>query len=309
MNYRFGDIVLASDFRCSQLPEVATGQPDLEFHVIRSASLPRGQRWDHAWKAPHGDVALQCARDDETYRLGMPGLATFTIDPLADSIACYPAGDTSATTIEHLLIDQVLPRVLAHRGRLVLHGGAVETPTGALLFLGDSGAGKSTLCGAFAQAGHRVLGDDGVMVREGILGGFELLPTYPGLRLLPESLAFLYDDGMPPSLPVADHTPKRRIEPPAAATGTARLRAIYALDRGNGIAIAEVKGASAILALVKSSFHLHLGDPGRSRAHLESITGVADTVPIRLLVYPRDFAALASVLEAVLVDARAAEAA
>ena len=55
-----------------------------------------------------------------------------------------------------------------------------------------------------------MLGDDGVVVRERHSGSFEALETYPGLRLLPASLAFLYGDD-PPGRRVAAYTDKRRV--------------------------------------------------------------------------------------------------
>ena len=53
-----------------------------------------------------------------------------------------------------------LGAILHQRGLLALHGSAVVTPNGALIFVGDSGAGKSTAIAAFHAAGYPILSDD-----------------------------------------------------------------------------------------------------------------------------------------------------
>ena len=299
MRYRFGDLILASEFPCTQLPPVGRGTPDCTF-TLRRGPGPRNRRWDHAWPAAGGGSALRGARNGDAYTLGAPGLAVFSIDSAAERIACRSSADASSETIEHLLIDQVLPRVLAHRGRLVLHAGGVRTPFGAIAFLGESGAGKSTLCSALGRSGHAILGDDGLVVRERGDRRFEVLATYPGLRLLPSSLRHFYGVAAA-TAPVASGRPKRRVAIGAGA-GLSPLRAIYALEEGRTLAIAPLPGAHAIMALVKSSFHLHWGDAERSRDHLERIAATVRAVPPRLLCYPRDFAALPRVIDALLED-------
>ena len=302
MNYRFGDLILASEFPCSQLPPGENAAPDCMF-ALRRGPEPPNLRWHHAWPAAGGGVALRGARDGDAYTLGAPGVAVFSIDRDASRIVGRSVA--APETVEHLLIDQVLPRVLAHKGRLVLHAGGVRTPFGAIAFLGESGAGKSTLCSALARAGHPVLGDDGLVVRDDG-GGMEVFATYPGLRLLPPSLRHFYGTGERTS-PVASDRPKRRVAIRAVA-GPLPLRAIYALAEHDAIDIAPIPGVEAIMALVKSSFHLHWGDAKRSRDHLERIAATVRAVPPRILRYPRDFAALPRVIAAVLEDlaARAA---
>lgn len=303
MSYRFGDLILASEFPCTQLPAVDAA-PDCTF-VLRRGRAWR-PHWEQAWPAVGGEVALVGAREGDAYRLGVPGVAVFSIDATATRIAGAAEGDASAETIEHLLVDQVLPRLLAHRGRLVLHAGGLLTPFGAVAFIGESGMGKSTLCSALARAGHRVLGDDGLVVRPRPDGAPDVLATYPGLRLLPESLHELHGADVP-TTPVASGRPKRRVAIGGGA-GPAPLRAIYALAESRDVQIHHVRGVDAIMTLVTSSFHLHWNDPVRSRDHFERVAATVHEVPVRRLGYPRDFAALPRVVSAVIEDLAAAAA-
>jgi len=236
----------------------------------------------------------------------MTGLASFLVEAGGCAITCPPVEALPGGTFEHLLLDQVLPRVLAHRGRLVLHAGCVVTPDGAIGFLGDSGAGKSTLCAAFARAGYPLLGDDGVVVRERTPAGFDVIATYPGLRLLPDALAPLFD-GAPGDAPVAHYSAKRRLDrnrtPLPLAAGARPLRAFYVLDTGTRLGIQPLTERDAFMTLLAAAFQLHLDDPDRSRGMFDRIGALADAVPMRRLTYPRSFAHLDDVRDALLKDA------
>ncbi len=232
----------------------------------------------------------------------MPGLAEFDILADGTEVACRAKGEIPAETLEHLLIDQVLPRVLAWRGRIVLHAGCVASAAEAIAFLGESGAGKSTLCAAFARAGWSLLGDDALVVARSEDGGFEVFPTYPGLRLPADSRARLAS--VAASSPVAHTTAKRRIAWPRPDSVPRPLLALYILETSpnaeDSPRVEEIRGREALLALVRASFQLHLDDPARTEAHFARLSALAATVPVRRLVYPRCFEGLPRVIERVL---------
>ena len=224
----------------------------------------------------------------------------------AGAISCRPEETLPPGTLEHLLIDQVLPRVLTHRGYLVIHAGCVATPHGAIAFVGGSGSGKSTLCAEFARAGHPLLGDDGIVVWRTAAASVEALATYPGLRLLPAPLARLFDERAG-AAPVAHYTAKRRIDGESAdltlATGAETLRVLYLLDHGVEVSISPLPERDAFMVLLRASFQLHLDDQERSREMFERIGGLQAAVPVRRLAYPRDFGRLGAVREALMKDA------
>jgi hypothetical protein len=310
--YQFADVVLESELPLLALPKAASGPGDCRVRIgLSDRHGFTDGRWDHHWRSPSGDVVLSCARDGDAYRLRFPGLATFLIDH-DGAISCCPDPALPSGTLEHLLIDQVLPRVLTHRGGLVLHAGCVAAAEGAIAFLGDSGSGKSTLCAEFARAGHPLLGDDAIVVRPiAAATGFDAIATYPGLRLFPDPLARLFDERAG-AAPVAHYTAKLRLDGRSAdlalATGALPLRALYLLDNDTVSAIEPLSERDAFMVVLRASFQLHLEDRERSRGLFERIGGVLDAVPVRRLSYPRDFARLASVREAVIadVDAQAA---
>ncbi len=301
--HRFGDLVLESEFPLPTLPSLDHG---VATYVIREepdvASSERSKtRWDHHWCDPLGNTSLSCAREKWGYRLRFPGLATFGVDSGGGEITWRAESAIPTETIEHLLIDQVLPRVLAWHGRVVLHAACVASTAGAIAFLGASGSGKSTLAAALARAGWALLGDDTILVRRDTKGGFEAVPTYTGLRLLPSALEQLA--GGLATRSVAHTTAKRRVAVEssdiALASGPVFLREVHVLSgcaTAGEVRLEPIRGLEAILALVRGSFQLHLDDSDRASEFFARIVTLADMVPLRRLSYPRRFHVLPHVI-------------
>ena len=77
--------------------------------------------------------------------------------------------------------------VLAQRGALAFHAGAIGTKAGAVLFAGRRGAGKSSLLGKLVERGYTMLSDD--MVGVALDAGRPVaLPAFPRLRLCADAL-------------------------------------------------------------------------------------------------------------------------
>ena len=298
--HRFGDLVLESQVPLPALPLSISHRTDLRFRLREGVSAAPS-RWEHHWRYADGSVSLSCGRDAGGYRLGFPGLATFAIADDGPEIDCLPERELSPHTVEHLLIDQVLPRVLTHRGRLVLHAGAVALHGGAVLFLGSSGAGKSTLCASLAGSDAALLGDDGVWLRRCSDGTFEAEATYPGLRLRPDPLVRQFGDATA-FAPVSESTDKRRVTAMGSPSGPLPLRRMYVLETGGEIRVEPLRGAAAFLALVSAAFQLHIDDAARSREMFEQVAALLDRVELRTLAYPRDYDRLPEVREAIVED-------
>lgn len=96
-----------------------------------------------------------------------PGQFLLNLDQIArfwvqegQQIIVEPAPGSHEDTIRLFLLGSALGALLHQRGQVILHGSAVETERGAVVFTGPSGVGKSTLAAALQQRGYRVLADD-----------------------------------------------------------------------------------------------------------------------------------------------------
>ena len=121
--------------------------------------------------------------------LRFPELADFIVE--GNNISCHPRPGCREESLRHLLLDQVIPRVWAHTGHLVLHASAVKLPDGRVIaFLGESGWGKSTLVAALQGADCQLISDDCIHLAS-CEEGVRLTPSYVGLRLNEDSIKAL----------------------------------------------------------------------------------------------------------------------
>ena len=212
--------------------------------------------------------------------------------------------DVTRPTREHFLVDQVLPRILGHQGKLVLHAAAVRNGDGAFLLLGKSGSGKSSLAASFDRAGFSLLGDDALVVSW--RGDSPLAQAvYPSLRLFPDSIHALgLQDAQTAS--VAHYTPKLRISVPikdGGESGALPIRALFMIGARSPnleILVQPKSIADACMALVENSFVLDPTDKARAPGRLEQASRLAREVPAFDLCYPRAYSRLADVQAAIL---------
>lgn len=222
-------------------------------------------------------------------------LAQFRIsfaDRTVRLIACHPSADQN--TIDHLADDHVAPRIIAAGGELVLHGSVSLVGSRIAVFLGKTGAGKSTLAASLHAAGHRLLGDDAVVISvegETIRGE----SVYPSLRLFRESINQVFRESVDTAA-MAFYSDKPHVAAAGlggAGTGAYPLGAIYTLAGGEeGVSLDLYSPAEACMALVENSFALDPLDQASATQRMAQAARIAATVPCYELSYPYDFALL-----------------
>lgn len=300
--YCFCSSRLSSNLLLAVLPEGSDAGPDC-IQIDHGPQLcPDHIVWLHHW-LDGDEVVLSMARQGADYWLRFPDLADFLVQPHARRVVVADDADVDPTTLEHLLVDQVLPRLLAHLGYLMVHASAVQIGGRHALFVGPSGRGKSTLAALLMGAGHTVLSDDCVQLRAGPRR-YEALPTYPSLRLYADSIENVLP-GQPLTSPVASYSEKLRIAlaPPREGTQAFEVEAIYLLeDAANSdgdIHIWPSPPSRTCQALIGHSFRLDLADRDGSAAHFARCASVVNGIPAFALVYPRDFSQSTKLVESI----------
>lgn len=93
------------------------------------------------------------------FRMDIPGVGIYLVEE-GKRITFAPVAGADLNLARLYLLGPAVSALLYQRGFFLLHGSAVETRWGTMVFLGNTGAGKSTLAAQFHRRGYRVLSDD-----------------------------------------------------------------------------------------------------------------------------------------------------
>lgn len=142
---------ITSELLCPELTQVEQNghAPDVLIHLGTTPT---------ALENPTKQSVLYQAKPNQ-FLLTLDQIARFWVQD-GKQITIEPAAESHEETIRLFLLGSALGALLHQRGQVILHGSAVETARGAVVFTGPSGVGKSTLAAALQQRGYRVLADD-----------------------------------------------------------------------------------------------------------------------------------------------------
>jgi hypothetical protein len=208
----------------------------------------------------------------------------FLVDARRATVTAWHANG-SIDAWEHRLVATALPLMLAERGDLVLHASGVVAGNGCgVVFCGPPGRGKSTIAAALADAGHAVIGEDGMVVT------FEpgrpplAWPGPAGIRLS-HSL-----DG-----------PKRTEQVPVAleTTQPVPLAAVVLLDprSDHGLACERVPATTALALLTPHAMH---AGADRLPSAYSQLARLAAAVPVLRASMPDDLTAAPAAAQSLL---------
>lgn len=291
--YLFGDQTLQSTIHFRELPRQTgpTNSPPIQVQ-LHAPCQPGHYDWQHEWKESDDTVTLSLAAHPAGFLLRVPEFCDFILNTEQRIVQVLPHDILDEPTIEHLLVDQVLPRLLAHEGHLLLHACAVDVNGRTVLFLGKSGWGKSTLAALFHHAGYRLYSDDCVLLRQQG-GDWQALATYPSLRLYEDSISDIFADDSSLS-PVSEYSDKQRIALTIEHGQTIPpLHAMYFLSSPEttaaDIQINTMRPGNTCIELIERSFRLDLGNRQHSRQLMQSTAALTQDIPAYRLSYPHDF--------------------
>ena len=244
------------------------------------------------------------------YLLRFNELADFTIDRIGSEIDCMPRPGIPEDTIQHLLLDQVIPLVINLRGGEALHASAILASYGVVAFAGPAGSGKSTITASLMKMGYPFVSDDCLTLRERdqtILA----IPAYPGLRLWDDAQEHLFGEkGYKKS--VAHYTRKLRVDieerPESYSPEPKPFVRLYDIvnssetDETSNIMIEKLSPRDSFMALVRCAFRLDITDQQMLSRQFQFLKGVTSKISVRRLSFPRNFRILPDVQKAILND-------
>ena len=309
-SYRVYGLSLKSHLPLSCLSGTDSALAEVELLDGSDALFAQACREASAKPHPTAWFSHRRLRDGSDY-LRWRGLFEFLVSADGRRIACRPSNGISRETFQTYLVSQALSFALLKQGIEPLHATVVVWNGRAVAFLGDCGYGKSSLGAAFLCAGHRVLTDDLLVVRERAEPGqgFLAYPGPPRIKLYPKMTASLFRHQFA-SVPLNPRTRKQVIPLNALQSSQAPvpLRAIFVLRppsrrrQSDRVTIRRLSQRRAMLQLITNTFNHMVEDPDRLSRQFIQAGRLSRTVPVKSLSYPRDLSRLPAVLEAIQSD-------
>jgi hypothetical protein len=286
LTYHLHGVTVASGIPLPGVRRSASpGRASIEISTDRSdAQADTHTGFFHHWriKGTRGRPWLSIGRRAGGYLLRFPDLADFAVSAAGDRIVCRPAARLAGSTLQHLLLDQVLPLALSRSGHLVLHASAVHVPRlGCVALVGPTGSGKSTLAAALGLRGCPVVTDDCLIVQSGSVA----VPGYPGLRLWRDAARGL-GLGRAAAASVAHYTTKRRLGAGAVRFRSApsRLVAILVLGRrrrpGAPTRLRALAARDRLMALAPYTHVMDVEDRRQLLHMFRSVSTLVTDVPV-----------------------------
>jgi hypothetical protein len=280
--------------------EVLAASEDWFVDAVRSVEI---RKLPSSW--------YQCARlSNGSSYARWEGVGEFLVPAGGKTIWCRQASESSQESFQAYLLGRALSFALVELGFEPLHGTAVAVDGAALVFLGDSGFGKSSLAACFLSAGHRLITDDLLTLRDSSFG----LLAYPGptrIKLFSRVARNVLGEA---ARGVPMNTLTRKMILPLGQQYTCStpvsLRTIYALAeprsvfRKQGIRIRPLSRREAFMELVKNTFNAQILDSDRLKRQFAQARRLVSAVPVRSLSHPRDLSRLPAVRDEILIDFR-----
>jgi hypothetical protein len=220
-------------------------------------------------------------------------------------IACRPTERCSSESFQVYMLGQALSFALIKQHLEPLHATVVEIHGEGVAFLGGSAFGKSTLAASFLEAGHRLVTDDLLVLRQHgtTIWGY---PGAPRIKLFPEIATRFV--GLAAGVRMNADTGKLIVplDERQRCTRPVPVRAMYVLTpppeaaRETTVSSEPLSSRASFIELVRSTFNRRLAGARRMERQFAAAGRLIDALPLRRLTYPRRLDRLKEVHDIVL---------
>jgi hypothetical protein len=300
-------LVIVSDTPLA-LPEYSHGGlGEVECHSAPASVFRTATRGEDFRPRPDSWYRYAVLHDGSTY-VSWDTVGEFLVAADGRRITCRRIDASSVESFQVYMLGQALSFALVRQRFEPLHATAVVVDGQAVAFLGDNAFGKSSLAACFVAAGHPLLTDDLLIVRE----SSHRLLAYPGpprIKLFPKIARRFFGhtansvrmngDTEKLIVPLDEH---RRCDSPVA------LKAIYSLAaprdacRTRDVSVETLSSRDAFVALLKGTFNRRLVTSQRLERQFGFIASLSDLISVKKLTYPRTIERLPELRRAVLAD-------
>ncbi|MEK3885882.1 aldolase [Bacillus sp. FSL K6-3431] len=178
--YKAFGLIMMSDIRLPELPEIIDKQQDVIDIVIELADLT--ELWKE-FAEPNRHFVVK----ENIVLFQISNTAIYLIEE-GKRIVVSPLHDADEDHVRLYVLGTCMGALLQQRKVLPLHGSAIAIDGKAYAIVGDSGAGKSTLASAFLNEGYQLISDDVIPVSLSNDNIPIVTPAYPQQKLWQESL-------------------------------------------------------------------------------------------------------------------------
>lgn len=279
--------------------DLSIGSPELFADAVRGATLgPSPTAWYRRAHLPDGSTYVR-----------WEDLGEFLVSGDGRRITLGVLRAASQEAFQVYLLGQALSFALVKRGLEPLHATSVVVNGSAVAFLGGSGFGKSSLAASFLDAGHHLLTDDLLLLRENG-HGFYAYPGPPRIKLFPK-LAREFLKVNSGGVPMNGGT-KKLVMPLVESQihrSAAPLKLIYVLNsprnvfREQRVSVSLLSRREAFVRLLENTFNRSLTDSARLERQFRAMARLAAKVPVALISYPRVLGCLPEVRQLILSEA------
>jgi hypothetical protein len=240
---------------------------------------------------------------------------TFAMDGGGQRIWARWQAPVTLEDVTAFLLGQIFAYALHLRGYVCLHASAVAVDGKAVLFAGEPGMGKSSTAAAFAEQGFPLVADDVSAIRRDGRGRLVVAPSFPLMRLWPDSAEFLYGKGSAGELPRVQPGEDKRLVLLERSSGkyqgeSTPLGAIYLLAARSGEPTAprieNIEDAGRLIQLLANAYVSPALGLEQRAEEFRLLGEICRSVPVRWLTASSDPQRLGRLCELVVEDRRKA---